>query len=340
MSEFAPESQVAAPTANQPNEQAQSSEPCAIGETIGTSSAPVGFRFHPVLGRLEMAAGMIEWGLPILGLLTGARILLQLGNEQGVGAAGWVDAVLNSLYVVGGHALAGLGIGALLRVLGSWVSFRAGDDQEQRRGLAALGDRIEAGSARLVPAWNAGSEVATPVTALDRLKDHSLAEIRRSIRAGDWKEAGALFDAFSQDYLNDPRVFSMHKELQSAREAALKEHTAQFDAARKVNDPDRVLELHQVLIPLLEAEARSSLEADLSKWFLKLIHNRLRTGKIQTDVVVLAGRIAEVFSHTAEGASLRASLPTLRRSAGLCPRCAQPYTGIADACPSCLSLPP
>ena len=77
------------------------------------------------------------------------------------------------------------------------------------------------------------------------------------------------------------------------------------------------------MMPLLDHEARASLEADLSKWFLKLIHNRLRTGKIQADVAILAGRIADVFCHTVEGASLRASLPTLRRSAGLCPRCAQ-----------------
>jgi hypothetical protein len=46
-----------------------------------------------------------------------------------------------------------------------------------------------------------------------------------------------------------------------------------------------------------------------------------------------------VFCHTVEGASLRASLPTLRRSAGLCPRCAQPYTGLANACPQCLAAP-
>ena len=106
---------------------------------------------------------------------------------------------------------------------------------------------------------------------------------------------------------------------------------------RQVSDPDRVLELHQTLIPLLDAETRVSLDADLSQWLLRLIHHRLRTGKIQTDLVVLAGRIADAFSHTVGGASLRASLPTLRRSAGLCSRCGQPYNGLASACPSCLA---
>ena len=53
-------------------------------------------------------------------------------------------------------------------------------------------------------------------------------------------------------------------------------------------------------------------------------------------MVQLAARFAESFAATVEGASVRASLPTLRRSVGLCPRCAQPYIGVADACPNCL----
>ena len=36
---------------------------------------------------------------------------------------------------------------------------------------------------------------------------------------------------------------------------------------------------------------------------------------------------------TVEGASVRASLPTLRRSVGLCPRCAQPYTALPMPAP-------
>jgi hypothetical protein len=164
-------------------------------------------------------------------------------------------------------------------------------------------------------------------------------EIRRSIQAGKWSEARSLLDVFSDGFPEEPRLFALEEEMRTARTESIESHTAQLDAARKVNDPERVLELHRGMIPLLDAEARASLEAELSKWFLKLIHNRLRTGKIQTEVAVLAGRIADAFSHTVEGASLRASLPTLRRSAGLCPRCAEPYTGLDNACPKCLAVP-
>src|SRR5207248_1016661 len=89
--------------------------------------------------------------------------------------------------------------------------------------------------------------------------------------------------------------------------------------------------------PSLESEPRATLERDLARWFLNLIHRRLRTGKIQPDVVLLATQVAETFGATAEGASMRAALPMLRRSVGLCPRCAQPYTGAAEACPDCLA---
>ncbi|MHB1561909.1 MAG: hypothetical protein ACYC61_31045, partial [Isosphaeraceae bacterium] len=76
-------------------------------------------------------------------------------------------------------------------------------------------------------------------------------------------------------------------------------------------------------------------------WFLDLIHRRLRVGRIQPEVVGLAARAAEVFGATVEGASLRASLPVLRRSVGLCPRCARPYVGTEAACPQCLAgVPP
>ena len=60
---------------------------------------------------------------------------------------------------------------------------------------------------------------------------------------------------------------------------------------------------------------------------------------MRADVAELAEAIVEAFPATNEGASLRASLPTLRRSAGLCPRCAEPYAGEDDACAECLGKP-
>ena len=132
---------------------------------------------------------------------------------------------------------------------------------------------------------------------------------------------------------------SLEEELRSARSEAIESHAAQLDAARKVNDPERVLELHQGMMPLLDHEARASLEADLSKWFLKLIHNRLRTGKIQADVAILAGRIADVFCHTVEGASLRAPCPRSGAVPGSAPAAPNPIPDLRTPAPSAWPLP-
>ena len=115
-----------------------------------------------------------------------------------------------------------------------------------------------------------------------------------------------------------------------------------LDAARAANDAEGVLELRAALAGAVPAEALRPLDQELARWFLGLIQKRLRGGRMSAEVAGLAGRVAEQFGATPEGASLRAALPTLRRSAGLCARCAEPYTGIADACPKCLAgtVPP
>ena len=113
----------------------------------------------------------------------------------------------------------------------------------------------------------------------------------------------------------------------------------ELTAAQGVNDPERLLEIHARLAPVLDAGALAEVEAQVVKWFLALIMRRLRGGTVRPDVAELATKVAERFPRSVEGASLRASLGTLRRSTGLCPRCARPYRGISDACPLCLVAP-
>lgn len=305
-------------------------EPAANDPRTTSAAEPAPGDLVSRLAMLDRVAVLITWGLPALGLLGGTRMLLELTDQAARVPGGWIAGLLGVVVVIGTGLLAGLGVGSVLRVLVQWLSLHCKPPEAHGQPiLGSLAEKIDKLSERL-------AAPAGVATSFDRLREQSLAEIRRTIRAGKWDEAAALLDGFSPADLDDPRVSSLSQEIQSARAAARDEHLAKLDAARQVNDPDRVLELHQFLIPLLDAEARASLEADLSRWFLRLIHNRLRSGKIQTDLAVLAGRIADAFSHTMEGASLRASLPTLRRSAGLCPRCGLPYSGLADACPACL----
>jgi hypothetical protein len=304
-----------------------------------SSSQPAADDLASRLARLDRVALLIGWGLPLLGLLAGTRMLLESTDHAASVPGGWLAGLLEAICTIGISVLAGLGVSSVLRVQVQWYSLhRQPLETESQSILGLLAERIDQLSEQLAETrtLSAPLPAASETTSTDWLREQSLAEIRRIIRAGKWDEATAILVGYSPAELADPRLSSLRKEIQSTREAARSERLAQLKAARQVSDPDRVLELHQSLIPLLDAETRVTLDSDLSQWFLRLIHNRLRTGKIQTELVVLAGRIAEAFSHTVEGASLRASLPTLRRSAGLCSRCGLPYSGIASACPACL----
>lgn len=66
------------------------------------------------------------------------------------------------------------------------------------------------------------------------------------------------------------------------------------------------------------------------------IFRRMHSGSVRHDVAELAQALVGNFPDSKEGLTLAQVMPVLRRSAGLCPRCARPYTGIANACHDCL----
>lgn len=69
---------------------------------------------------------------------------------------------------------------------------------------------------------------------------------------------------------------------------------------------------------------------------LESIFQRMHSGSVREDVAALAQSIVQTFPETKEGRTLAPVMGVLRRSAGLCPRCARPYKGIANACHECL----
>ena len=167
--------------------------------------------------------------------------------------------------------------------------------------------------------------------------DQDVAQCRQAIRRGAWDDACALIQISVQTYPGHPEIWKLEEELRESRQAASREWLARIKAARDVNDPERVIELRAELKPLIDASELQVLDRDLAKWFLSVIHRRLRVGTVSPDLVALAVRVAGTLDSTLEGSSLRASLPTLRRAAGLCGRCGQAYTGVSESCPTCLS---
>ncbi|MDX2037580.1 MAG: hypothetical protein SFX72_13085 [Isosphaeraceae bacterium] len=241
-----------------------------------------------------------------------------------------------------------------LAAVGLWIASDALSD----RSATARGLSIAATTAAVIAAYAFGrarreparsdTEAIGPIleriaTALERspgvverapgVATEDLGEVRRAIVEGEWKRVELLLAA----HVDHPAHALLVGEAIEARRTAASRLRDELEAARAAPDPERVLELHDAMVELLEEdELREFRKAEVG-WFVKLIMKRMRTGTVRVDVAELAAKVADRFATTVEGASLRASLPTLRRSAGLCPRCGQAYRGLGDACPACLT---
>lgn len=297
-------------------------------DSDGASFTPAE-RARGTADAIDRAASVAVTGVVAVGLLRALAGLMTAGGAVPRGPLLASALVTLATAVLAGWLAGGLlhGLAAVVRVLADQAEVTGRMEQRLVSGLDALAVALE--SARLAAA-------EPPVG--DR-KSQRLVEIRHAIRTAAWADAEALVRDFAGDHPDDPDAARLAAELAEDRQAAAQELLARVEAAREANDPERVIELRGGLRPLLAADALHAVDRDLARWFLTLIHRRLRAGTVRADVAVLAGRVAEALDDTPEGASLRASLPTLRRAAGLCARCGQPYAGIENACPACLTGP-
>lgn len=197
--------------------------------------------------------------------------------------------------------------------------------------------RVAPALERIASALEAGSgRPAVGSSSLDE-RFRTIAAIESALRETRWERAEEVLDQFDEAFPDDPEAASLRERLEQARGRSIAELRSRLEASRQVNDPETVIALHDDLTLLLRGEAKQELARDIVRWLIMLIQRRMRGGTVQADVVELATKVADRFGATTEGASVRASLPTLRRSAGLCPRCGRPYGGLDDACPRCLA---
>src|SRR5262249_48620504 len=138
----------------------------------------------------------------------------------------------------------------------------------------------------------------TPEGPSDHDRVRLLGEIAHAIRSGRRAEAEERLDGFDARFPGDPAIPDLPERLAVARREEVEGHMAQIDAARRVNDADRVLDLYRAVASALEPDRRGDLDRQLARWFLELIHRRLRGGRIQVDVVHLATQVADTFGAT------------------------------------------
>jgi hypothetical protein len=274
-------------------------------------------------------------------MLRGASHAIARVGDGAASAAAYALAVLDALTTALPWGLAGGAAAVACRLAGAMAIAQADRTSRTEETFLRLATRAIAAIERLAEARELPptAQAIAPASPPDLERQRFVAEIDQAARAGRWDEAASLLDHLGERFPGDPAIPAMRERLETAGREQAEGHLARLDAARKVNDAERVLELYRAAGPLLESERRGDLERDLAGWFLDVIRRRLRVGRIQVNVVHLATQVADTFAATAEGASLRASLATLRRSVGLCPRCGQPYTGTAAACPKCLAGP-
>jgi len=182
--------------------------------------------------------------------------------------------------------------------------------------------------------------VATPATSAppsprdDRARAAELA--RRAIGEGRWTAADRLVSGFVHDHPG-PDAARLLAELDDARARAVVGLRARVDAARKINDAPAAIDARDALTELIRGDDLDALDRSLVRWLVGVVQARVRAGTIRPDLATLAARIVDSFADTPEGAALRASVPNIRRSAGLCPSCGRPHRGDSDLCPRCQS---
>ncbi len=193
--------------------------------------------------------------------------------------------------------------------------------------------RIAPALERIAEALERSPAGSTPINA----HAAAVAGIREAIRDGELALAETRLADLDIDFPDATEFAALAEELAEASHAMIDDRRKRMDAARAASDPEAVVAFRNELADLLDPQALEPLDKEVLAWLMSLLMRRMRTGTVRADVALLAARVAESFPHRPEGASLRASLPTIRRSAGLCARCAEPYLGVEDACPQCLA---
>jgi len=268
-----------------------------------------------------------------IGTLVGLRIARSVGQSS----PAW------GVFEGGAAALALISAGEILARL--WGVLARWTLEPRARGTEAFasgsprvavvgGGNVAASSPPVSPSGSPTAPISPAETATESPR---LVRIERALETRDWAlVARELAEWRADPTLADPPATLLAR-WQAIRQTEARRLLGRIEAARQARDLEGVLEDRRALEPLVDPDEQARLTRDLAGWVLRTFQERLRGGLFSAETALLAARLAEEFAETPEGASLRAALPTLRRAAKLCPRCAGPYDGVEDCCPRCLS---
>jgi len=285
---------------------------------------------------LVRLAGVSKIGLILVGIglvLSRARVLLT--DVQLTWGERLVLAILVAVYGLG-FGLAAWAADRALRAASEILGLMIDQTEASRRAADVLEYQISPAIARLSVVLERFADAATQSAQRQAGRELAVSGVRQAIEEQRWDRAERLLKALGRDYPDAPEFEPFKEEIEAGRQSEVDRLKNRISAAQSANDLDQVITSRDELTLHLTGDDLKALDDQLVTWFMGRLQKRLRAGSISPELAELARRAAESFGDTAQGASLRAALPTLRRGAGLCPRCAQPYRGEEDACPKCL----
>jgi hypothetical protein len=300
-------------------------------------SGPDIARYEPLRasGRtLARSAPWVRFGFVSIGL---AMALDQLGPLVSDVQLTWAErriAGLVGLTYLGGFGLAGWIAGKLLATSAGLIEAVADQSESAARAV----DLIERHAVPTLGRIALALENLHP-PAVVPARDDPFDEARRAIATGRWTLADRLVAAIVRDQPG-PEAANLLAELTDARNRVISSLRSLIEAAKAGGEALRVVDLRDELTQHLRGGDLEELDRQLVRWLVGEVRRRVKVGPIRPDVATLAGRIVDSFADTAEGATLRRSLPNLRKSAGLCPSCGRPYRGDLETCPHCRSATP
>lgn len=176
---------------------------------------------------------------------------------------------------------------------------------------------------------------ATASTAATEARQQAIDAVREAIRREWWDQARRLAAAFAEQFPEAPEAKDLAAQVETAHHRKVQSLREQLDQAERSSDAEVMLNVRDRLSAYLNGTELYQVDRRVAHWMATFLREALANGKAK-QVVHLAERVVDAFGDsTNEGAQVRSALPTLRRSAGLCPDCGQPYDVSLVRCPAC-----
>ncbi len=157
--------------------------------------------------------------------------------------------------------------------------------------------------------------------------------IRRAVAERKWTGVEELLRELQE--LDRELAKELTELAHREQEAHAKELREALRAAREQNNPQAVLDVRDRLVSLLSVDERQDLDREIAQWSIAYLRDALHEGRAR-ELIDVIERMVETFGEsTAEGMELKNALPILRRSAGRCPDCGEPYDISLERCPDC-----